>query len=127
MDVAISSAGVPVIRRPWWARWVVILAIPVASVAFAVGVSGLLTNPVRAVDAQGVATISGQFQQYPCTPGSNACVQGYVQAGGRGVFVRLPSGCPVPTSGSKITVQGKPAPDLGKAAYRSVGCAHGAA
>jgi hypothetical protein len=84
------------------------------------GVRGLVDNPVVSVGPGGVTTISGSFQPVTCAGG---CVQGYVQAGARSVFVVLPSGCPVPASGRQVTVQGEPDPSLGSAAYRASGCA----
>ncbi len=107
-------------RRPAWALPVVVIAVLVTAVALVVGIVGLTGNPVKSTDASGVSTIQGTFEPYACSPAS---CNGYVQAGGRSVFVQFPEGCPEPARASTITVMGRAAPDLGKAAYRTTGCA----
>lgn len=99
---------------------VVAVAVVGIVVAFIVGVSGLFANPVKSTNTDGTTTLQGSFEPYQC--GTGSC-EGYVQAGARSVFVRFPSSCPVPARGSQVTVIGRPAPDLGNAAYRATGCA----
>ena len=95
------------------------LAIIAVVIAFVVGFTGLFANPVKSVNADGTTTIQGTFEPYQC---SAASCNGYVQAGARSVFVQFPARCPEPARGSTITVTGRPAPDLGNAAYRATGC-----
>lgn len=83
-----------------------------------VGIRGLLANPVVSTSPDGTATLSGSFARIDCSTG---CLQGYIQAGARSVFIRFPDGCAAPAHES-VTVTGLPAPDLGKAAYRATTC-----
>lgn len=110
------------VRRPAWALPVLVLGIAAAAVALVVGLRGLVANPVRS-SAGGLTTIDGSFEPYPCPRDDPHCAQGFVQAGSRGVFVRFPSGCPLPGREQHVVVQARSAPDLGKAAYRATGCA----
>jgi len=96
------------------------LAAAAVAAAAVVGVQGLLANPIVAVSPSGITTISGSFAPVACSAG---CVQGYVQAGARSVFVRLPSGCPQPPTDRSITVSGRPDATLGSGAYVATGCA----
>jgi hypothetical protein len=105
--------------RPWWALPVVVLAIAAVAIATYVGVRGLFGDPIRSVAADGTATIEGTFEPYDCT---GCPVQGYVQAGGRSVFVILRGGCPVPARGSSIAVHARLDASQGKQTYRSVDC-----
>ncbi|MFN2450842.1 MAG: hypothetical protein ABR541_00645 [Candidatus Dormibacteria bacterium] len=109
-------------RRPAWALPALVLGLVAVAVALVVGLRGLVANPVRST-AGGVTTLDGSFQPYPCPGAAVACAQGFVQAGSRGVFVRFPSGCPLPAREAHVVVQARSASDLGKAAYRALGCA----
>jgi hypothetical protein len=93
-------------------------AIAVAIAAYA-GLSGLARNPVKGSDASGLTTISGSFEPFGCGSG---CVQGYVQAGARSVFVIFPTGCVAPAREAEITVTGRLDRSQGKATYRLSGC-----
>jgi len=106
-------------RRPAWALAVVVVAVLVVAVALVVGVRGLLGNPVRSTAADGTAVLAGSFAPVTCS----GCVQGYIQDGARSVFVRLPDGCPSPGQDVHVEVSARPAPDLGKHAYRALACA----
>lgn len=112
----------------WWRRHqrtgiaLVALAVVGIIVAFVVGVSGLFANPVKSTNSDGTTTLQGSFEPYQC--GTGSC-EGYVQAGARSVFVRFPNRCPEPARASTVTVIARPAPDLGKGAYRATGCAAG--
>ena len=106
-------------RRPVWGLPVVVLAMVVIVVLFVVGLTGLFANPVKSVNPNGTATLSGSFEPYLC--GSTSC-DGYIQAGARSVFVVFPRGCTPPSRGATVTVTGKPAPELGNASYRATAC-----
>jgi hypothetical protein len=112
-------SGEPPRRRPVWALPVVIIAALAVAAALIVGVSGLFANPVQSVNSNGIATLHGTFEPYQC--GAESC-DGYIQAGARSVFVQFPAHCAPPARGSTITVTGRPAPDLGNAAYRATSC-----
>ena len=99
-----------------------VLAVLVIAAALVVGVRGLMGDPVIRTAADGTATLSGSFQPVDCGAG---CVQGYVQAGGRSVFVRLPAGCAAPTPDQHLTVTARPDTSLGKQAYLATGCPAG--
>ena len=114
-DTAPDAAG----RRPAWALPAVVVAIVAIAVALVVGLRGLFGDPVVSTAPDGTATISGSWEPFECAGG---CVQGYVQAGARSVFVRLPSGCSAPTREASVTVRGRPAPSLGKHAYTALAC-----
>lgn len=110
----------------WWRRHrglgiaAIVLAVAIVAAAFVVGLRGLFANPVRSVNADGTTTLQGAYEPYQaCT----SYCEGYVQAGARSVFVRFPGGCPEPGRDVQVTVVARPAPDLGKAAYRATGCA----
>jgi hypothetical protein len=105
-------------RRPAWALAVVVVAVLVAAVALVVGVRGLLGDPVRSTAADGTAVLAGSFAPVSCS----GCTQGYIQDGARSVFVRLPAGCPSPGREVHVEVSARPAPDLGKHAYRALAC-----
>lgn len=111
--------------NPLRSRWGMAL-IPIAGVVVIVGavfgIRGLLANPVVSVSAGGVTTISGSFEPVTCSDG---CIQGYVQAGARSVFVLLPSGCPQPSTDHQVTLTARRDPTLGGEAYRATGCASG--
>jgi hypothetical protein len=98
---------------------VVIIAVLAIAAALIVGITGLLADPLRSVNADGTSTLQGTFEPYQCDRSS---CDGYVQAGARSVFVQFPRGC-APARGSRITVVARPAPDLGKASYRATACA----
>ena len=98
-----------------------VVAVLAIVAALAVGLRGLGGNPVRGTDAAGVTTISGSWEPYSCD--SNAC-QGYVQDGGRSVFVRFPH-CPssgYPARNQQITVHARRDAALGTAAYDALTC-----
>ena len=116
---ALAAPPVPARRRPAWGIPVVVLAVVVVAVTAVIGVRGLLGNPVRSVASDGTATLSGSYQPVSCDSG---CAQGYVQAGARSVFVRLPSGCAMPSSGSRVTLHARPDSGLGKQAYLALDC-----
>jgi hypothetical protein len=107
-------------RRPWWALAIVVVGVAAVAVALVVGISGLTADPVKSHNTDGTTTLQGSFEPYQC---SAALCNGYVQAGARSVFVQFPARCPEPARGSTITVTGRPAPDLGSAAYRATTCA----
>jgi hypothetical protein len=100
----------------------VILAGAAVLAGMVAGVRGLLGNPVRSTAADGTSVLSGSFEPFHC-PGCG--VQGYVQDGARSVFVRLPAGCPEPARASRVEVRARPAPDLGRGAYRALSCPRG--
>ena len=106
-------------RRPRWALAVVIAAVLLVAALLVVGILGLTADPVKSRNADGTTTLQGSFEPYACS--ASSC-NGYIQAGARSVFVQFPTGCPQPARGTTITVTGRPAPDLGKAAYRAVSC-----
>jgi len=114
-----TQAGAPQRRRPAWALPVVILAIVAIAVALVIGLRGLTGDPVRSTAADGTAILSGTYQPVSCDSG---CIQGYVQAGARSVFVELPRGCPAPQRDQQITVAAKPDTSLGKHAYLAIAC-----
>lgn len=107
-------------RRPRWAFPVVVAAVLVVAAAFVVGVLGLFANPVRSTNPDGTTTLVGTFEPYQCD--ASAC-SGYVQAGARSVYVQFPEACPPPARGTQITVEARPAPDLGSGSYRATRCA----
>ncbi|HZB98287.1 MAG TPA: hypothetical protein VE219_06785 [Candidatus Sulfotelmatobacter sp.] len=92
----------------------------VIAICLVVAIRGLLANPVKGTDVNGVTTLSGSFAPYQCSV--NSC-DGYVQAGGRSVFVVLPKGCTPPAAQSDITVQARRAPNLGSGSYTAIRCA----
>lgn len=106
-------------RRPAWGIPVVVLAVVVVALAAVIGVRGLLGNPVQSVAPDGTTTLSGSYQPVACDSG---CAQGYVQAGARSVFLRLPSACSAPSSGAQVTVHARPDGALGKQAYLALDC-----
>ncbi|HYA00304.1 MAG TPA: hypothetical protein VEK76_08130 [Candidatus Binatia bacterium] len=113
----------PAKRNPLRSRWGMSLMPIAAAVVIAgavLGVRGLLANPIVSVGANGVTTISGSFAPVSCSAG---CVQGYVQAGARSVFVRFPNGCAAPASEQQVTVTGRRDRSLGTDAYLTTGCA----
>ncbi|HZS13219.1 MAG TPA: hypothetical protein VFC09_01345 [Candidatus Dormibacteraeota bacterium] len=116
---AVAPAPAPPRRRPVWGVPLVVVAVAVVAVAAVIGVRGLLGDPVRSVGAGGVATLSGSWEPVSCDSG---CVQGYVQAGARSVFLRLPGGCREPGRDQSITVTARPDPSLGKQAYLALDC-----
>jgi hypothetical protein len=108
-------------RPPVWALPVVVIAVLVVIALFVVGFGGLFANPVQSVNSDGTSTLQGTFEPYQCS--SSASCDGYIQSGARSVFVQFPAGCSPPAANSTITVDGKPAPDLGSGSYRATGCA----
>lgn len=120
-----APAGAPVQSLSWWRRHrglgiaAIAIAVAVVAAAFVVGVRGLFASPVRSLNSDGTTTLAGTYEPYqPC---ATFC-EGYVQAGARSVFVRLPDGCPEPGRDSPVTVIARPALDLGKGSYRATGC-----
>lgn len=109
--------------RPAWALPVVVLAVLAVAVAAVVGIRGLMGDPLRSVAADGTATLSGAYQ--PVGGCGSGCAQGYVQAGARSVFVRLPGGCAQPAAGAQVTLHARPDATLGKQAYLAVDCPNG--
>jgi hypothetical protein len=116
VSVALTT---PPARRPWRALLLVPVAAVVVIVAAAVGVRGLLSDPVRSVAPDGTAVLAGSFEPVDCA----GCVEGYIQAGARSVFVLLPAGCDAPAREQPVSVSARPAPDLGTHAYRATTCA----
>jgi len=121
VDLGHPAAAEAPARRPAWALAVVVAAILGVVVAAVVGIRGLLGDPVRSTAADGTAVLAGSFAPVTCS----GCTQGYIQDGARSVFVLLPAGCPAPAGDSHVEVRARPAPDLGKHAYRALTCAHG--
>ncbi|HEX3605557.1 MAG TPA: hypothetical protein VH134_06515 [Candidatus Dormibacteraeota bacterium] len=115
---AAAPAG-PLARRPVSALALVVLAVLVVAAGLVVGVRGLLGNPVRSTAADGTSVLAGSFQPVAC---SGCAAQGYLQDGARSVFVRLPASCAAPARDAHVEVTARPAPDLGKHAYRALGC-----
>ena len=118
-SATVETPPTPTGRRPAWALPVVVLAVLAIAAALVVGLRGLMGNPVVSTSPDGVSTISGSWEPFDCAGG---CVQGYVQDGARSVFVRLPAGCAAPAREAHVTVQGRPAPSLGKGAYLALAC-----
>ena len=110
------------IRRPAWGLAVVVVAVLVVAAALVVGVRGLLGDPVRSTAADGTSVLAGSFVPFAC---SGCGVQGYIQDGARSVFVRLPDRCSAPSRDSHVEVSARPAPQLGKHAYRALSCPRG--
>jgi len=101
---------------------VVFLLAAVAVIAAAVvGVRGLLASPIVSAAPDGTAILQGMWEPYSCD--AHLC-QGYIQAGGRSVFVVLAAGCPRPQRAAEITVSAKPDRSLGGGSYQAAGCAH---
>ncbi len=117
-----TAAGAPNPLRSRWGMALIPLAGLVVIAGAVLGIQGLLANPVVSVSAGGITTISGSFEPVTCSDG---CIQGYVQAGARSVFVLLPSGCPQPSTDHQVTLTAKRDPALGAGAYRATGCASG--
>jgi hypothetical protein len=107
-------------QRPPWSIPVLVISVVAILVLFVVGFTGLFSNPVKGTNSDGSTTLSGTFEPYVCN--SSSC-DGYISAGARSVFVVFPKNCPQPERGGNITVDGKPAPDLGNASYRATACA----
>ena len=99
---------------------VFVIAAVVVVVALVVGVLGLTKTPIVGTDASGVTTLTGSFEPYDC---SNHCVEGYLQAGARSVFVIFPPSCAEPARESQITVRGSLDNSQGNATYMALGCA----
>jgi len=95
------------------------IAVITVIAAAIVGTTGLVQNPVQSSSGSGT-TITGTFEPYDCGP---SCVEGYVTAGARSVFVIFPTNCPEPARGSNINVRGTLDPSQGSAAYRVAKCA----
>jgi hypothetical protein len=89
-------------------------------VAGVVGIRGLLASPIVAVAADGSTTLRGTWEPYTCD--AHLC-QGYVQAGGRSVFIVLPTTCAHPQRAAQITVTGRIDRGLGSGSYRATNCA----
>jgi hypothetical protein len=104
--------------RPAWALPAVVVAVLAILAALVVGVRGLFGDPVVATAPDGTATIRGSWEPVSCA----GCVQGYVQAGARSVFVRLPAQCAAPAREAQVTLQGRLTPSLGKQAYTASTC-----
>jgi hypothetical protein len=116
---ALAAPPAPTRRRPAWGVPVVVLAVVVVAVAAVIGIRGLIGNPVQTVAPDGTATLNGSYQPVSCDSG---CAQGYVQAGGRSVFVRLPAGCSQPRSDTQVTLRARSDASLGKQAYLALDC-----
>jgi hypothetical protein len=97
-----------------------VIAVVVVIVLGVIGFRGLTQNPVGPT-VNGVTTLTGNFEPYDDC--GNGCVDGYVEAGGRDVFVRLPQGCDEPGRNSPIVVHGRLDTTLGPGSYRATGCA----
>jgi hypothetical protein len=119
-SATLDPSPAPVRRRPVWALPAVVVAVLAVVAALVVGLRGLAGNPVVSTSPDGTATLSGSFEPVQCSGG---CVQGYLQAGARSVFVRLPAGCPAPAREQHVTLRGRPDPSLGKGAYAALACA----
>lgn len=120
-EEAIGPDAAPVRKqRPVWSVPVLVVSVVAILVLFVVGFTGLFANPVKSVNSDGTTTLSGTFEPYVCN--STSC-DGYLSAGARSVFVVFPKSCPQPERGANITVNGRPAPDLGSASYRATACA----
>ena len=99
---------------------VIFIAAALAIVAATfVGVRGLLASPVQATAPDGTVTLHGTWEPYSCD--TRLC-QGYVQAGGRSVFIVLAAGCAEPARASDVTVRARQDTSLGKGSYRTIGC-----
>jgi hypothetical protein len=112
----------PTRRRPAWALPAVVVAVVAVAVALVIGIRGLVADPVVSTRPDGTATLRGSWEPFECAGG---CVQGYLQAGARSVFVRLPNDCRAPAREAELTVQARPDPSLGEHAYRAEGCPAG--
>jgi hypothetical protein len=121
-SATVESPPPPLRRRPAWALPAVVLAVLAVVAAAVVGVRGLLADPLVAVAPDGSASISGSWEPFDCGAG---CVQGYVQAGARSVFVRLPAGCPAPRREAHVSLRGRPDHALGSHAYLATSCPSG--
>jgi hypothetical protein len=112
--------------RSRWGMAIIPLAAAGVMVGAVVGVQGLVANPIVSTSPSGLTTIAGSFQPVTCPAGSRpGCVQGYVQAGARSVFLVLPDGCPAPASGAALRLTARPDPSAGAQAYRATACAAG--
>ncbi|HVC05315.1 MAG TPA: hypothetical protein VND88_11640 [Candidatus Acidoferrales bacterium] len=120
LDDAVRSDAPVRKRRPAWSIPVLVVSVIAIVVLFVVGFSGLLANPVKSVNGDGTTTLSGTFEPYVC---NTASCDGYISAGARSVFIVFPKSCAPPERGAKITIDGRPAPDLGSASYRAAACA----
>ena len=116
-----AEVPAPIPPRRLSARgWVIFIVAGLAVIIAAyVGVSGLLRSPIVST-TNGVTTISGTWEPYTCT--AMEC-QGYITAGGTSVFVVFPKGCPEPTRGATISVDGRQDTTLGSSSYRANACA----
>jgi hypothetical protein len=121
-SATVETPPAPARRRPAWALPAVVVAVLAVAVALVIGVRGLFGDPVVSTRPDGTATLRGSWEPFECPGG---CVQGYVQAGARSVFVRLPAGCAAPAREAQVTVEARPDPSLGKQAYRAEGCPAG--
>lgn len=121
-SATLDTPPAPARRRPAWALPAVVVAVLVVAVALVVGLRGLFSDPIVSVAPDGTATISGSWEPFACSGG---CVQGYVQAGARSVFVRLPGTCAAPAREAHVRLRGRPAPALGTHAYMALGCPSG--
>lgn len=99
---------------------VFVVAVIAVVAATVVGVRGLLGSPIESTNRDGTATIHGTWEPYACATGP---CEGYVQAGGRSVFVVLPAHCPRPPRAVEVTVTGRLDTSLGSGSYRATGCA----
>jgi len=115
----VATPTPPTGRRPAWALPAVVVAVLAIAVALVIGLRGLFGDPVVSTAADGTATISGSWEPVECSGG---CVQGYVQAGARSVFVQLPRGCATPVREATVTLRGRPTAALGKRAYTALAC-----
>jgi hypothetical protein len=113
------AAEAPPRSRPAGALTLVVIAVLAVAVAAVVGIRGLIGDPVRSTAADGTTTLSGSYQPVDCGTG---CIEGYVQAGGRSVYVKLPGSCAVPAPDQQVTVHARPDTSLGKRAYVALGC-----
>jgi hypothetical protein len=121
-SATVETPPAPARRRPVWALPAVVVAVLAVAAALVVGIGGLLRDPVVATAPDGTASISGTWEPVECSAG---CVQGYVQAGARSVFVRLPRDCAAPAREAQVSLRGRPDAALGKHAYAAEGCPAG--
>ncbi len=87
--------------------------------ATVVGIRGLLASPIVSVASDGSAVLDGTWEPYSC---DGRLCEGYVQAGGRSVFVVLPPLCAHPGRAASVIVRGRPDHTLGAGSYRAIDC-----
>jgi len=110
-----TASGRP---RQVWALAIVVVAVLAVAAALVVGLRGLTGDPVKGTAPDGSTILEGTWGPRSCCP-----AEGYLQAGGRLVFVIFPSGCPAPAPNSDVTAHARRDASQGAATYRAVGCA----